>query len=138
MYVYIYVYIYIYIRICIYIYTSYIYILYIYIYIYIYIYTYILSSSYTCYNYAFAYTSSACQHAVDTHFMPLITILTGAKARTDKLGLDQIRDVSWEPIREHAGYNILVLQAGSTDKSNLYFYYVPAQYCDDIRRAIMS
>jgi len=51
----------------------------------------------------------------------------GAKTRTDKLNLSQIQGVTWEPIASAPGYNILTIKAGATEKSNLYYYYVPNQ-----------
>lgn len=60
----------------------------------------------------------------------------GAKTRTDKINLTQIHGVSWEPIASAPGYCMLTIKAGQTDKSNLYYYFVPAQYCDDIKRIV--
>jgi len=65
-------------------------------------------------------------------------IWIGSKTRTDKLNMAQIRNVSYEILGNHPGYAMLVLHAGATEKSNLYYFYVPVQYCDDIKRLILS
>jgi len=62
----------------------------------------------------------------------------GGKAHTHKLSMAQIRNVTYEPLSGCAGYAMLVLHVGSTDKSNLYFYFVPLQYCADIKRVILA
>jgi len=62
----------------------------------------------------------------------------GTKERTEKVPMSQIKSVINEPIEGHEEYHILALQLGPTEQSRYYFYWVPAQYVDAIKEAIMG
>eukprot|EP00696_Hemimastix_kukwesjijk_P018822 gnl/Hemi2/7852_TR2709_c0_g1_i1.p1 gnl/Hemi2/7852_TR2709_c0_g1~~gnl/Hemi2/7852_TR2709_c0_g1_i1.p1 ORF type:complete len:298 (-),score=72.64 gnl/Hemi2/7852_TR2709_c0_g1_i1:174-1016(-) len=57
---------------------------------------------------------------------------------TQKIPYVTISSVKSEPIQDREGYHIMVLSLGSTDRSNYFLYYVPAQYVKAIRTALTS
>ncbi|KAI9093122.1 ubiquitin domain-containing protein UBFD1 [Phlyctochytrium arcticum] len=62
----------------------------------------------------------------------------GTNERTQKVGLGSIRGVTSEAIKGHEEYHILAFQLGPTEKSNYYLYWVPAQYVESIKDAILG
>ncbi|VDP37153.1 unnamed protein product [Soboliphyme baturini] len=73
-----------------------------------------------------------------TFKLELDQVWIGTKERTDKIMMNQIRNVISEPIDGHEDYCIMALQLGTTDASNYWLYWVPAQYVDAIRQAILG
>merc|ERR1712179_719491 len=63
---------------------------------------------------------------------------TGAKERTEKLPLNSIKNVVSEAITGQEEYHILALQLGPTEASRYFIYWVPAQYVDSIKEAILG
>uniref|UniRef100_A0A915L9X7 Ubiquitin-like domain-containing protein n=1 Tax=Romanomermis culicivorax TaxID=13658 RepID=A0A915L9X7_ROMCU len=62
----------------------------------------------------------------------------GTKERTDKIPMNQIKNVISEPIEFHEEYHIMALQLGPTEQSRYFLYWVPAQYVSAIKNAIMG
>jgi len=62
----------------------------------------------------------------------------GTKERTEKLSLGSIKSVISEPIEGHDEYHIMALQLGPTEASRYWIYWVPAQYVDAIKDAILG
>lgn len=62
----------------------------------------------------------------------------GTKERTEKLPMASIKSVVSEPIEGHENYHILGLQLGPTEASRYWIYWVPAQYVDAIKDAILG
>lgn len=62
----------------------------------------------------------------------------GTKERTEKLPLNSIKHVVSEPIDGHKEYHIVALQLGPTEASRYWVYWVPAQYVDAIKDAILG
>ena len=62
----------------------------------------------------------------------------GTKDRTEKLPLNSIRNVLSEPIEGHEEYHIVALQLGTTEVSRYWIYWVPAQYVESIKDAILG
>ena len=62
----------------------------------------------------------------------------GTKERTEKIGMSSIKNVLSEPIEGHPGYHIVSLQLGPTQASSYFVYWVPAQYVDAIKDAILG
>ncbi|XP_039265368.2 ubiquitin domain-containing protein UBFD1-like isoform X2 [Styela clava] len=62
----------------------------------------------------------------------------GTKDRTEKLPLNSIKDVVSESIDDHPGYHMLALQLGPTVQSRYWIYWVPSQYVDAIKDAILG
>lgn len=62
----------------------------------------------------------------------------GTKDRTEKLSLNSIKDVVSESIDGHPGYHMLALQLGPTEQSRYWIYWVPSQYVDAIKDAILG
>ncbi|XP_028134916.1 ubiquitin domain-containing protein UBFD1 [Diabrotica virgifera virgifera] len=60
------------------------------------------------------------------------------KERTEKLPMGSIKSVISEPIEEHDEYHILGLQLGPTEASRYWIYWVPAQYIDAIKDAVLG
>jgi len=62
----------------------------------------------------------------------------GTKERTEKVALSSIKTVVSEPIEGHEEYHLLALQLGPTEASRYWIYWVPAQYVDSIKDAILG
>jgi len=62
----------------------------------------------------------------------------GTKERTEKVALSSIKAVVSEPIEGHEEYHIMGLQLGPTEASRYWIYWVPAQYIDSIKDAILG
>ncbi|XP_066992215.1 ubiquitin domain-containing protein UBFD1 isoform X1 [Anabrus simplex] len=62
----------------------------------------------------------------------------GTKERTDKIPMNSIKSVVSEPIEGHEEYHIMGIQLGPTEASRYWVYWVPAQYIDAIKDAILG
>lgn len=60
------------------------------------------------------------------------------KERTEKLPMGSIKSVISEPIEGHEEYHIMGLQLGPTEASRYWIYWVPAQYVDAIKDAVLG
>lgn len=60
------------------------------------------------------------------------------KERTEKLPMGSIKSVISEPIEGHEEYHIMGLQLGPTEASRYWIYWVPAQYIDAIKDAVLG
>ncbi|KAL3282130.1 hypothetical protein HHI36_005327 [Cryptolaemus montrouzieri] len=60
------------------------------------------------------------------------------KERTEKLPMSSIKNVVSESIEGHEEYHILGLQLGPTEASRYWIYWVPAQYVDAIKDAVLG
>jgi hypothetical protein len=73
-----------------------------------------------------------------TFKMELDQVWLGTKERTEKLPMNSIKAVVSEPIKDQEEYHILALQLGPTEASRYFIYWVPAQYVDCIKEAILG
>jgi len=73
-----------------------------------------------------------------TFKLELDQLWLGTKERTEKLPLNSIKSVKSEPIEEHEEYHIVALQLGPTEASRYFIYWVPAQYVDSIKDAVLG
>jgi len=62
----------------------------------------------------------------------------GTKERTEKLPMGNIKNVVSEPIEGHEEYHIMGLQLGPTEASRYWVYWVPAQYVEAIKTAVLG
>lgn len=62
----------------------------------------------------------------------------GTKERTEKVPMNSIRNVVSEPIEGHEEYHILAIQLGPTEASRYWIYWVPGQFVDAIKDAILG
>lgn len=62
----------------------------------------------------------------------------GTKERTEKISLGSIKSVVSEPIDGHEEYQLMALQLGPTEASRYWIYWVPSQYVDAIKDAILG
>ncbi|ESO87415.1 hypothetical protein LOTGIDRAFT_235090 [Lottia gigantea] len=62
----------------------------------------------------------------------------GTKERTDKIPMNSIKAVVSEPIKGHEEYHLMGIQLGPTEASRLWIYWVPAQYVDSVKDAILG
>ncbi|XP_023014911.1 ubiquitin domain-containing protein UBFD1 [Leptinotarsa decemlineata] len=60
------------------------------------------------------------------------------KERTEKLPMGSIKSVVSEPIEEYEQYHIMGIQLGPTEASRYWIYWVPAQYIDAIKDAVLG
>ncbi|OUC39730.1 rpsU-divergently transcribed protein [Trichinella nativa] len=60
------------------------------------------------------------------------------KERTNKIPMNQIRNIVNEKIDGYEEYHIMGLQLGTTENSRIWLYWVPAQFVDAIRNAILG
>ncbi|XP_044752515.1 ubiquitin domain-containing protein UBFD1-like [Coccinella septempunctata] len=60
------------------------------------------------------------------------------KERTEKLPMSSIKNVISESIEGHEEYHIMGLQLGPTEASRYWIYWVPAQYIDAIKDAVLG
>ena len=70
--------------------------------------------------------------------MELDQLWLGTKERTEKLPMNSIKAVVSEPIKGQEEYHILAIQLGPTEASRYWVYWVPAQYVDAIKEAILG
>lgn len=73
-----------------------------------------------------------------TFKLELDQVWIGTKERTDKLPMSSIKGVVSEAIHDHEEYHIMALQLGPTEASRYWVYWVPAQYIDSIKDAILG
>merc|ERR1712156_689190 len=73
-----------------------------------------------------------------TFKMDLSQVWIGTKERTEKVPFSSIKSVVSEPIPDHEEYHILALQLGPTEASRYYIYWLPAQYIDAIKDAVLG
>ncbi|GLV39452.1 hypothetical protein CBL_13331 [Carabus blaptoides fortunei] len=62
----------------------------------------------------------------------------GTKERTEKLAMSSIKSIVTEPIEGHEQYHLMGIQLGPTEASRYWVYWVPAQYVDAIKDAILG
>lgn len=65
-------------------------------------------------------------------------IWIGTKERTEKISLTSIKTIVNEEIEGHEEYHLMGLQLGPTELSRYWIYWVPAQYVDAIKDAILG
>jgi len=73
-----------------------------------------------------------------TFKLELDQVWVGTKERTQKLPLNSIKTVTSEPIENHEEFHLLALQLGPTEASRYWIYWVPAQYVDAIKEAVLG
>jgi len=73
-----------------------------------------------------------------TFKMELDQLWLGTKERTEKLPMNSIKAVVSEPIKGQEEYHIMALQLGPTEASRYFIYWVPNQYVDCIKEAILG
>jgi len=73
-----------------------------------------------------------------TFKMEMDQLWIGTKERTQKLPLNSIKTVSNEAIEGHEQYHMLAIQLGPTEASRYWIYWVPAQYVDAIKEAVLG
>lgn len=62
----------------------------------------------------------------------------GTKERTVKIPMPSIKAVTSEAIKGHEDYHIMGIQLGPTEASNYWIYWVPAQYVEAVKEAILG
>lgn len=62
----------------------------------------------------------------------------GTKERTEKVSMGSIKAVVSEPLDDNEEYHLMALQLGPTEASRYWIYWVPAQYVDSIKDAILG
>lgn len=62
----------------------------------------------------------------------------GTKERTEKVALTSIKAIVSEEIEGNEEYHLMALQLGPTELSRYWIYWVPAQYVDAIKDAILG
>jgi len=73
-----------------------------------------------------------------TFKLELDQVWLGTKERTEKLPMNSIKSVSSEAIIGTEEYHIMALQLGPTEASRYFIYWVPAQYVDSIKEAVLG
>jgi len=73
-----------------------------------------------------------------TFKLELDQVWLGTKERTEKLPMNSIKSVSSEAIVGQEEYHIMALQLGPTEASRYFIYWVPAQYIDSIKEAVLG
>lgn len=73
-----------------------------------------------------------------TFKLELDQLWIGTKERTDKIPMNSIKNVISESIEGHEEYHIMGIQLGTTEASRYWIYWVPAQYVDAIKEAILG
>jgi len=73
-----------------------------------------------------------------TFKMELDQVWLGTKERTEKLPMNSIKSVVSEPIKGQEEFHIMALQLGPTEASRYFIYWVPAQYVDSIKGAVLG
>lgn len=65
-------------------------------------------------------------------------VWVGTKERTQKIPLNSIKTIVSEPIEGHDSYSMIALQLGPTEASRYWIYWVPNQYVEAIKEAILG
>jgi len=73
-----------------------------------------------------------------TFKLELDQVWLGTKERTEKLPMNSIKSVSSEAIVGQEEYHIMALQLGPTEASRYFIYWVPSQYIDSIKEAVLG
>ncbi|BET03031.1 UBQ [Nesidiocoris tenuis] len=73
-----------------------------------------------------------------TFKLELDQLWIGTKERTDKVAMASIKSIVSEPIEGKEQYHIMGIQLGTTDASRYWVYWVPAQYIDSIKEAVLG
>lgn len=73
-----------------------------------------------------------------TFKLELDQLWIGTKERTEKIPMSTIKNVVSEAIDGHEEYHIMGIQLGPTEASRYWIYWVPAQYIDAIKDAILG
>lgn len=73
-----------------------------------------------------------------TFKLELDQLWIGTKERTDKIPMNSIKSIVSEPIDGFEQYHLMGLQLGTTEASRYWVYWVPAQYIDSIKDAILG
>ncbi|XP_014785569.1 ubiquitin domain-containing protein UBFD1 isoform X1 [Octopus bimaculoides] len=73
-----------------------------------------------------------------TFKLELDQLWIGTKERTDKIPMNTIKAVVTEALEGHEDYHIMGIQLGTTEASRYWVYWVPAQYVDAIKDAILG
>ncbi|XP_035221791.1 ubiquitin domain-containing protein UBFD1-like [Stegodyphus dumicola] len=73
-----------------------------------------------------------------TFKLELDQVWIGTKERTDKIPMNSIKNIVSESIEGHEEYHIMGIQLGTTEASRYWLYWVPAQYVDAIKDAILG
>jgi hypothetical protein len=73
-----------------------------------------------------------------TFKLELDQVWIGTKERTQKLPLNSVKTVVSEVIEGHEEYSMLALQLGPTEASRYWIYWVPNQYVEAIKEAILG
>ncbi|XKL69650.1 hypothetical protein PGB90_007419 [Kerria lacca] len=73
-----------------------------------------------------------------TFKLELDQLWIGTKDRTEKISMNSIKTIVSEPIEGHEEYHIMGFQLGSSEASRYWVYWVPAQYVDSIKSAILG
>jgi len=73
-----------------------------------------------------------------TFKMELDQVWIGTKERTQKVPLNSIKTIVSEPIEGHEEYSLIALQLGPTEASRYWIYWVPNQYVEAIKEAVLG
>ncbi|XP_024086169.1 ubiquitin domain-containing protein UBFD1-like isoform X2 [Cimex lectularius] len=73
-----------------------------------------------------------------TFKLELDQLWIGTKDRTEKVPMSTIKTIVSEPIEGHEQYHIMGFQLGTTESSRYWVYWVPAQYIDSIKDAVLG
>ncbi|RZF43143.1 hypothetical protein LSTR_LSTR012563 [Laodelphax striatellus] len=73
-----------------------------------------------------------------TFKLELDQLWIGTKERTDKIPMNSIKSIVSEPIQDFEEYHIMGLQLGTTEASRYWVYWVPAQYVESIKEAVLG
>eukprot|EP00088_Acartia_fossae_P054658 TRINITY_DN629_c0_g1_i1.p1 TRINITY_DN629_c0_g1~~TRINITY_DN629_c0_g1_i1.p1 ORF type:complete len:294 (-),score=74.14 TRINITY_DN629_c0_g1_i1:136-1017(-) len=73
-----------------------------------------------------------------TFKLELDQLWIGTKERTQKIPLNSIKTVVSEEIEGHEEYSMMALQLGPTEASRYWIYWVPNQYVEAIKEAILG
>lgn len=73
-----------------------------------------------------------------TFKMEVDQVWLGTKERTEKLPMNSIKAVCSEAIEGHEQYHIMALQLGPTEASRYFIYWVPAQFVECIKEAVLG
>lgn len=73
-----------------------------------------------------------------TFKLELDQLWIGTKERTEKIPMNSIKNVVSEPIEGHEEYHLMGIQLGPTEASRYWVYWVPVQYIDAIKDAILG
>ncbi|XP_014271163.1 ubiquitin domain-containing protein UBFD1 [Halyomorpha halys] len=73
-----------------------------------------------------------------TFKLELDQLWIGTKERTEKIPMTSIKNIVSEPIEGHLQYHIMGIQLGTTEASRYWVYWVPAQYVDSIKDAVLG